>query len=95
MCCAFRGPRHSGKRRSIRERLKQPFGIAFYPLGRIRNGLHRHSDGVVRFRYKNGDLGATGKPERIIEGIPWVHHYARDIVFSPDGSRLFLSVGSG
>jgi glucose/arabinose dehydrogenase len=76
--------------------LKQPFGIAFYPLGPNPQWVYiANSDGVVRFRYKNGDLEATGKPERIIEGIPSVHHYARDIVFSPDGRRLFLSVGSG
>jgi len=76
--------------------LQQPFGIAFYPLGPNPEWVYiANSDGVVRFRYKNGDLEATGKPERIIEGIPSAHHYARDIVFSPDGSRLFLSVGSG
>jgi glucose/arabinose dehydrogenase len=76
--------------------LRQPFGIAFYPLGPNPQWIYiANSDSVVRYRYKNGDLEATGKPERIIEGIPSAHHYARDIVFSPDGSRLFLSVGSG
>jgi glucose/arabinose dehydrogenase len=66
--------------------LKQPFGIAFYPLGPNPQWVYITN---------NGDLEATGKPERTIEGIPATHHYARDIVFSPDGSRLFLSVGSG
>jgi glucose/arabinose dehydrogenase len=76
--------------------LKQPFGIAFHPLGPNPRWVYiANTDGVVRFAYKNGDLVATGKPERVIEGIPSAHHYARDIVFSPDGSRLFLSVGSG
>jgi glucose/arabinose dehydrogenase len=54
-----------------------------------------NSDGVVRFPYKNGDLVATGKPERIVERIPWSHHWTRDIAFTPDGKRLLLSVGSG
>jgi glucose/arabinose dehydrogenase len=76
--------------------LKQPYGIAFYPLGANPRWVYvANSDGVVRFPYKNGDLAASGKPERVIEGIPWVHHYGRDIAFSPDGKRLFLSVGSG
>jgi glucose/arabinose dehydrogenase len=76
--------------------LRQPFGIAFYPLGPNPQWVYiANSDGVVRFRYKNGDLEATGKPETIITGIPPTHHYARDIVFSPDGKRLFFSVGSG
>lgn len=76
--------------------LQQPFGIAFYPLGPNPRWVYiANSDGVVRFRYKNGDLKATGRPERIIAGIPATHHWARDIVFSPDGNRLFFSVGSG
>jgi glucose/arabinose dehydrogenase len=76
--------------------LQQPFGIAFYPLGPNPKWVYiATSDGVVRFRYKNGDLEATGKPERIVAGIPATHHWARDIVFSPDGKRLFFSVGSG
>jgi glucose/arabinose dehydrogenase len=76
--------------------LKQPFGIAFHPPGPNPQWVYiANTDSVVRFPYKNGDLKATGKPERIIEAIPSAHHYARDIVFSPDGKRLFLSVGSG
>jgi glucose/arabinose dehydrogenase len=76
--------------------LRQPFGIAFYPPGPNPEWVYvANSDGVVRFHYKSGDLKATGPPERVVEGIPWVHHWARDIAFSPDGSRLFLSVGSG
>jgi glucose/arabinose dehydrogenase len=76
--------------------LKQPFGIAFYPLGSDPRWVYiANSDGVVRFRYRNGQLKATGKPERIVAGIPTTHHYARDIAFSADGRRLFFSVGSG
>jgi glucose/arabinose dehydrogenase len=76
--------------------LKQPFGIAFYPLGPNPQWVYiANSDGVVRFRYKNGDLKAAGKPEQIVAGIPTTHHYARDIAFSADGNRLFFSVGSG
>jgi mono/diheme cytochrome c family protein len=76
--------------------LKQPFGIAFYPLGPNPRWVYiANSDGVVRFPYKNGDLKATGRPEQIIAGIPTTRHYARDIAFSADGHRLFFSIGSG
>jgi glucose/arabinose dehydrogenase len=76
--------------------LYEPHGIAFYPLGPNPRWVYiANSDGVVRFPYKNGDLTASGKPERIVEGIVPTHHFARDIVFSPDGSTLFFSVGSG
>jgi mono/diheme cytochrome c family protein len=47
--------------------LKQPFGIAFYPPGSDPRWVYiANSDGVVRFRYRNGQLKATGKPERIV-----------------------------
>jgi len=76
--------------------LTEPHGIAFYPLGPNPQWVYvANSDGVVRFPYKNGDLTASGKPERIVEGILPTHHFARDLVVSPDGNRLFYSVGSG
>jgi mono/diheme cytochrome c family protein len=75
--------------------LKQPFGIAFYPLGSDPRWVYiAISDGVVRFRYRNGQLKATGKPERIIAGIPTIHHDARDVAFSADGRRLFFQAAT-
>jgi glucose/arabinose dehydrogenase len=76
--------------------LNKPFGIAFYPLGPNPEWVYvANTDGVVRFPYKNGDLKASGKPEDIVEKIPYTHHWTRDLVFSPDGKRMFVSVGSG
>jgi glucose/arabinose dehydrogenase len=76
--------------------LYQPYGIAFYPPGLNPEWVYvANSDGVVRFAYKSGDLTASAKPEQIITRIPWVHHWTRDIVFSVDGKRLLLAVGSG
>ena len=76
--------------------LHQPYGIAFYPPGLNPAWIYiANSNGVVRFPYKNGDLKTTAKPERIVECIPPTHHWTRDILFTPDGNRLLLSVGSG
>ena len=76
--------------------LNKPFGIAFYPLGPNPKWLYvANTDGVVRFPYENGDLRAADKPEEIVEKIPSTHHWTRDLAFSPDGKRMFLSVGSG
>ena len=76
--------------------LNKPFGIAFYPLGPNPEWVYvANTDGVIRFPYKSGDLKASGKPEEIVEKIPSTHHWTRDLVFSPDGKRMFLSVGSG
>jgi glucose/arabinose dehydrogenase len=76
--------------------LNRPYGIAFYPLGADPEWVYvANTDGIVRFPYQNGDLKARGKGEKIVEGIPSTHHWTRDIVFSPDGQRMFFSVGSG
>jgi glucose/arabinose dehydrogenase len=76
--------------------LNKPFGIAFYPLGPNPEWVYvANTDGVIRFPYENGDLKASGKPEEIVEKIPSTHHWMRDLGFSPDGKRMFLSVGSG
>jgi glucose/arabinose dehydrogenase len=76
--------------------LYRPFGIAFYPPGPNPAWIYiANSDGVVRFPYRSGDLIASGKPEKIVDRIPWVHHWTRDIAFTPDGKRLLLAVGSG
>jgi mono/diheme cytochrome c family protein len=75
--------------------MKQPLGIAFYPLGSDPRWIYiADSNGLVRFRYRNGDLKATGKPEQITVGIPTIHQYARGVAFLPDGDRLYFSVGS-
>jgi glucose/arabinose dehydrogenase len=76
--------------------LNQPYGIAFYPLGDNPEWVYvANADGVVRFPYKSGDLEASSGPEVIVEGIPTDRHWTRDIAFSPDGNRMFLSIGSG
>jgi glucose/arabinose dehydrogenase len=76
--------------------LNRPYGIAFYPLGPNPEWVYiANADRVIRFAYKNGDLEASGEPETIIEDIPTDRHWTRDIVFSPDGNRMFLAVGSG
>ena len=95
----LRVPRGSAKpteNKVFAEKLNRPFGIAFYPLGANPRWIYvANTDGVVRFPYKNGDLAATGKPETVVDHIPWSHHWTRDIVFSPDGKRMLVSVGSG
>ncbi len=76
--------------------LNQPYGIAFYPPGDDPQWVYiANSDSVVRFAYRAGDLQSTGSAETIIDNIPSNHHWTRDIVFSPDGKTLYLSVGSG
>jgi glucose/arabinose dehydrogenase len=76
--------------------LHRPFGIAFYPPGPDPHFVYVASTTeVVRYSYKNGDLTASGSPE-VVASLPGGGgHWTRDIVFSPDGKTMFVSVGSG
>ncbi len=81
--------------------LKQPFGIAFYPPGLNPQYIYiANTDSVIRFPYKNGDLKASGPAETIVSNIPGGGklagggHWTRDLAFSRDGSKLYVSVGS-
>lgn len=76
--------------------LDRPFGINFYPPGNNPQWIYIGNTGsVVRFAYKNGDLKATGMPVTLIGDLPPKgNHATRDIVFSQDGRRMFVAVGS-
>jgi glucose/arabinose dehydrogenase len=81
--------------RTFAEDLYQPFGIAFWPPGPDPRYLYvANTDSVVRFPYRAGDLQPAGPAETIVSGLPRGGHWTRDVVFSPDGSRMFVSVGS-
>ncbi len=81
--------------------LKQPFGIAFYPLGANPEWVYvANTDSVVRFPYRNGDLKARAKEQVIVPDLPGGGrlrgggHWTRDVAFSLDGKKMFVSVGS-
>lgn len=95
----FRGMTADGKAKqhdTFATGLRNNFGIAFYPPGPNPKYIYLAStDSVVRYPYKNGDLKATASPEKIIPELPaGGGHWTRDLAFSPDGSKLFVSVGS-
>jgi glucose/arabinose dehydrogenase len=74
--------------------LDRPFGIDFYPAGPDPQWVYvGNNTSVVRFPYRNGDLQARGPSEHIMD-LPENGHSTRDVRFSPDGKKLFVSVGS-
>jgi glucose/arabinose dehydrogenase len=75
--------------------LKGPFGINFYPSGPNPQWVYvGNTESVVRFPYKNGDLKASG-PAQTLASLPGGGgHRTRDIVFTPDGKHMLVSVGS-
>ena len=98
----LRGVDAAGKAKTVEiyaSGLKKPFGIAFYPPGPDPKYVYvGNTNAVVRFAYANGDLKARGKPERIADvpggGLIDGGHWTRDLAFSRDGKKLFVSVGS-
>jgi len=81
--------------------LNRPFGIAFYPLGPNPRWVYvGNTDSIVRFPYASGDLVASGPPETVVKGVPaggqlpGGGHWSRDVVFSPDGTKMYIGVGS-
>ena len=84
--------------RIFAEGLKGPFGISFYPQGDNPEWMYvANLNSVVRFAYHNGDLKAGSEPEVIVPKLTDTTggHTTRDVVFSKDGKRMFISVGSG
>ncbi|HEY1849203.1 MAG TPA: PQQ-dependent sugar dehydrogenase [Opitutaceae bacterium] len=79
--------------------LDGPFGIAFYPLGADPKWVYvAQHDSVVRFPYQAGDMRARGQAETIVPVLAPHNnggHSTRDVAFSLDGRRMFISVGSG
>jgi len=99
----FRGVGADGKAKEVStfaDDLSQPFGIRFYPAGPDPKWVYiGNTDSVVRFPYHVGDMKATGPAEKLTDlpgggRLRGGGHWTRDIAFSQDGKRMFVSVGS-
>jgi glucose/arabinose dehydrogenase len=94
----FRGISPTGKAQQMAvfaSGLNQPFGINFYPPGPNPQWVYvGNTDSVVRFPYQIGDLQARGPAQHIADLPAGGGHSTRDIQFSPDGKKMYASVGS-
>ena len=72
--------------------LKQPFGMTLV------GGLLyvANSDGVVAFPYAPGATAVPGSGTKVFDlpGPPINHHWTKNVVASPDGTKLYATVGS-
>jgi glucose/arabinose dehydrogenase len=72
--------------------LNQPFGMA------IQQGYFyiANTNAVLRFKYQTGQTKLEGEGEKIIDlpGEGYRQHWTRNIIFSKDGKKLYVSVGS-
>lgn len=81
----------SDQRHVFAEGLARPFGVAF-GAGHV---YVANAGSIVRWPYKSGQLKAEGPGEKIVEMPAEPGHWTRNIAFSPDGARLYVTLGSG
>ena len=68
----------------------QPFGLAFHE-GYLYVG---NTNSIVRYKYTPGDTKASGPAEKLRDLNGGANHFTRDIIFSRDGKKMYVSVGS-
>ena len=72
--------------------LNSPFGMAL-----VGQDLYiANADAVVRFPYQSGQTAITAAGVKVMDlpGGPINHHWTKNLVASPDGAFLYVSVGS-
>ncbi len=74
------------------DKLNSPFGMAL-----VGNDLYvANSDAIVRFSYREGERAITTAGTKLVDlpAGPINHHWTKDLVASPDGSKLYVTIGS-
>ncbi len=74
------------------DHLNSPFGVAL-----VGSDLYvANTDSIVRYPYTTGDTSITdpGTPLTPLPGGPIDHHWTKSLVASPDGTLLYVGVGS-
>jgi glucose/arabinose dehydrogenase/cytochrome c2 len=75
----------------------QPLGMAFFPSAENPEWLYvAENNRVIRYAYGTGDTVASALPEVIVSELSPTSqgHYTRDLAFSQDGTKMYVSVGS-
>ena len=74
------------------EGIKRPFGMAL-----VGQTLYVAADNaIVSYPYKDGDTHVDGPGEKVFDlpGDPINHHWTKNIIASPDGTKLYATIGS-
>ncbi|MDE2017305.1 MAG: PQQ-dependent sugar dehydrogenase, partial [Hyphomicrobiales bacterium] len=91
------GAPSAAKVETWRAGLSGVFGMAFYPPGPDPHWLYVATlNQVLRFAYRDGDAAPAGPAQVIVRRIAGTTggHWTRDLAFSKDGTRLYVSIGS-
>ena len=74
------------------DNLNSPFGMAL-----VGNDLYvADSDKLLRFPYQAGANSISAQPTKVVDlpGGPLNHHWTKNVIASPDGKKLYVTVGS-
>ncbi|MBT9567388.1 MAG: sorbosone dehydrogenase family protein [Thiobacillus sp.] len=74
------------------EGLNSPFGMAL-----VGHTLYvANTDAIMRFPYTDGDTRISAPGSKVVDlpAGPINHHWTRNLIASPDGSRLYVTIGS-
>ncbi|TYO83487.1 sorbosone dehydrogenase family protein [Pseudomonas sp. CK-NBRI-02] len=74
------------------EGLNSPFGMTL-----VGKDLYvADTDRLLRFHYEEGamQIRAEGRPVTDLPGGPLNHHWTKNVIASPDGKKLYVTVGS-
>ncbi|MBS0531375.1 MAG: sorbosone dehydrogenase family protein [Proteobacteria bacterium] len=74
------------------DHLNSPFGVAL-----VGNELYvANTDAIVKYPYQAGETKITAPGETLtpLPGGPIDHHWTKSLAASPDGSKLYVGVGS-
>jgi glucose/arabinose dehydrogenase len=74
----------------LREGLASPGGMAWVD-GKLYVANH---DALLRFDYQPGATTLEGEPEKVMNLPAGGNHWMRNIVASPDGAKIYVTVGS-
>ena len=72
--------------------IQSPFGMTL-----VGSNLYvAATDALLRFPYTEGEIRITAEPKRVVAlpADPINHHWTKNVIASPDGSRLYVTVGS-
>ncbi|HBB78334.1 MAG TPA: sorbosone dehydrogenase, partial [Pseudomonas sp.] len=79
-------------RTTFLEGLNSPFGMAL-----VDDQLYiANTDALLRFPYEEGATRIDAKGEKVVDlpAGPINHHWTKNVIASPDGSRLYVTSGS-
>jgi glucose/arabinose dehydrogenase len=81
-----------GVRTVFLDHLNSPFGVAL-----VGHDLYvANTDAIVRYPYEDGQTTITAPGTKLTDlpGGPIDHHWTKSLLASPDGSKLYVGVGS-